>query len=88
MTGTVERFNNTKGWGFIRGDDKEIYFVHYSSLSNAFMNRRGRREIWNGCRVKFTPVQRGDKYAAKEVEDCNDDSGNSTSFSYTRQSRP
>ena len=32
MEGTVKWYNRKKGYGFITGDDKEDYFVHYSAL--------------------------------------------------------
>jgi len=33
MEGTVKWFNMKKGYGFIKGEDGEEYFVHQSSLA-------------------------------------------------------
>jgi len=33
--GTVKRFNDAKGYGFIRAADGQDVFVHYSSILNA-----------------------------------------------------
>ena len=33
--GTVKRFNDAKGYGFIVGANGQDVFVHYSSISNA-----------------------------------------------------
>jgi len=32
MEGTVKWYNRKKGYGFIKGEDGEDYFVHYSAL--------------------------------------------------------
>ena len=34
MNGNVLRFDNQRGWGFIRGSDNKDYFVHYSNIDN------------------------------------------------------
>ena len=33
MKGTVKFFNNSKGFGFIKGEDGTEYFVHHSGLN-------------------------------------------------------
>ena len=33
MNGTVKFFNNSKGFGFIAGEDGEEYFVHQTGLN-------------------------------------------------------
>lgn len=33
MNGTVKFFNGTKGFGFIKGEDGNEYFVHLSGLN-------------------------------------------------------
>ena len=34
MKGTVKFFNNSKGFGFIKGEDGNEYFVHHSGLND------------------------------------------------------
>ena len=54
--GTIKKWDQMKGWGFIEGDDGYDYFVNISNL------RRG-ITIREGVRVKFdaTHGQRGDE---------------------------
>lgn len=47
MQGTVKWFNDEKGFGFIKGESKDV-FVHYSSI-----NAKGRRTLTEGQRVEF-----------------------------------
>jgi len=46
--GTVKWFNNQKGFGFIRDNDGEDLFVHYSDI-----RMEGRRELAEGQRVSY-----------------------------------
>jgi len=32
MKGTVKWYNIKKGYGFIKGEDDQEYFIHYSAL--------------------------------------------------------
>jgi len=50
--GTVKWFNSTKGYGFIRQDEGEDIFVHYSAIRG-----KGYRSLEEGQRVEFTIVQ-------------------------------
>lgn len=34
MKGTVKFFNETKGFGFIKGEDNEEYFVHMTAIND------------------------------------------------------
>lgn len=34
MKGTVKFFNNSKGFGFIKGEDDKEYFVHQTGLKD------------------------------------------------------
>ena len=50
--GTVKWFNPEKGYGFIRGDDGEDVFVHYSAIVGD-----GYRSLQEGDIVEFEIVQ-------------------------------
>ena len=46
--GTVKWFNDKKGFGFIKMDEGEDVFVHYSSVLGS-----GFRTLYEGQRVRF-----------------------------------
>ena len=50
ISGTVKIWQDSKGWGFIEGDDGEDYFLNMS-------NGRKGQTIRMGCRVKFDMFQ-------------------------------
>ncbi len=60
-TGTVKFFNNTRGFGFIAGDDGNEYFVHITALKPGM-------SLNEGDKVNFEIVEgdRGPK--AENVE--------------------
>ena len=39
MFGTVTRYFNDKGYGFIRGEDGNSYFIHKSKLNGEYIER-------------------------------------------------
>ncbi len=48
VNGTVKWFNESKGFGFITGEDGSDYFVHYSAIqSNGF------KSLAEGDKVSF-----------------------------------
>jgi CspA family cold shock protein len=49
MTGVVKWFNRTKGFGFIKPDQGEDVFVHYSAI-----RAEGYRNLDEGDKVEFT----------------------------------
>jgi len=49
MTGTVKWFNNAKGYGFVKADEKdEDVFVHFSAI-----DMDGYRTLKEGQKVQF-----------------------------------
>ena len=46
--GTVKWFNSQKGYGFIKDDEGEDVFVHYSGL-----NMEGYKSVDEGARVEY-----------------------------------
>jgi len=53
MKGTVKFFNNTKGFGFIIGDDGKDYFVHKTGLKEGI-------SLSDNDSVEFE-IEQGDK---------------------------
>ncbi len=60
MEGVVKWFNTRKGYGFIKGDDGEDYFIHHTSLEKGNFIRENDR-------VSFEPVQMDKGKQAKNV---------------------
>lgn len=54
MRGTVKWFNDTKGFGFITGEDGQDVYVHLKALA------AGQKTLKEGQRVEFD-VQQGPK---------------------------
>ncbi len=50
LTGTIKRWEQGKGWGFIEGDDGEDYFINVANV------RKG-QHMKIGLRVKFDYAQ-------------------------------
>ncbi len=50
--GTVKWFNDTKGYGFIRGEDNSDIFVHHSEI-----RAEGFRTLKEGQKVEFDMAQ-------------------------------
>ncbi len=49
--GTVKFFNNSKGWGFIESDGKDV-FVHYTAIKT-----EGYKSLDKGEEVEFEIVE-------------------------------
>ncbi len=65
MTGTVKKFDDARGYGFVRLDDgRGDVFVHHSAIL-----MQGRRTLSEGQRVEFDtePADRGPKAANVQV---------------------
>lgn len=55
-TGTVKWFSNAKGYGFIKRDEGDDVFVHYTAI----VSGEGYKTLNEGQRVEFT-VEQGPK---------------------------
>lgn len=63
MLGSVAWFNDEKGYGFIRGDDQQKYFVHFS-----FIESDGFKSLKEGDKVEFTADRNDKGLCAKSVK--------------------
>jgi len=63
QAGLVETFDAHRGWGFIRGDDGRVYYLHRSEITE------GRIPIV-GQRVMFYTAKQEDKARACHVKVC------------------
>lgn len=61
MEGEVKFFNKFKGFGFIKGDDGEDYFVHFSSINKGVY-------LEEKDKVKFTASKNEKGYCALNVD--------------------
>ena len=52
LKGTVKRFNNAKGYGFIGRDEGPDVFVHYSAIAS-----EGYKSLQEGEKVEFEIAQ-------------------------------
>lgn len=69
MRGTVKFFNETKGWGFITGEDGADYFVHMSGIKPTKMSIFFRDEIHEVERERIVPLL-GDQSVEFDVVDA------------------
>ena len=65
--GTVKFFRRDEGWGFILPEDgsREV-FVHFTQISDA-ADDRGRKNLYEGDRVRFLMMNKGRGPAAAQV---------------------
>lgn len=61
--GRVKWFNNSKGFGFIKPDNGEDVFVHFSSIRS-----QGFKSLTEGQQVEFSVIQGKRGMQADEVE--------------------
>lgn len=62
MRGTVQRFSDYRGYGFITDDNGKPYFVHYTNIiSDGFKSLRP------GNMVEFDPIETEKGSAAQNV---------------------
>lgn len=63
MKGTVKWFNDSKGYGFIIGEDGKEYFVHFSNIV-----AEGYKSLPDGASVSFDPIEGKKGAEASHVE--------------------
>ncbi len=63
MLGTVKWFNDSKGYGFIEGEDGTDVFVHFSAIQGS-----GFRSLTQGQKVRFEVVNGPRGQQASNVE--------------------
>lgn len=52
MEGTIRWFNVQKGYGFIKGDDGEDYFVHYTQVPEGMRLNENDRVTFEGVETE------------------------------------
>ena len=62
VKGTVKWFNESKGWGFIVGEDGEEVFVHHTGILG-----EGYRTLTEGDRVEYEVTEGPKGLQAKDV---------------------
>ena len=63
MKGIVIKFDRTRGYGFIKGEDGQSYFVHHSMI---LMD--GYRYLVQDQQVEFKPVKEEKGWSAHKVK--------------------
>ena len=55
MKGKVDNWKRKFGYGFIKGEDGQVYYVHASQLSDDFRGADGRKDLDMRETVHFDP---------------------------------
>lgn len=56
MTGRVSRWYKRDGYGYIEGNDKKSYYVHFSYISDDFLDFTFKKNLCIGETVRFIPA--------------------------------
>ena len=64
--GCVDWFEDIKGYGIIKNNNDDEFFVHYSAIKG-----KGYRSLIKGQKVEFSIIQNGGRVDALDVEICN-----------------
>lgn len=61
MKGTVNWFNIKKGYGFVKGEDGEDYFIHYTAVPQGVF-------LKEGDSIKFEPSKTEKGKQAQDIK--------------------
>ena len=77
MIGRCVSWKNDKGYGFIKGDDMRMYFVHISDVWDA--NIVGNRNLIQYAKYEFEPIETVKGWKAIDVRRYQNEESNSYS---------
>ena len=77
MIGRCVSWRSYKGYGFIKGDDMRMYFVHISDVWDK--NADGNRDLIQYGKYEFEPIETVKGWRAIDVRRCRNEKSDSDS---------